>query len=180
MRVLVTGGTRVGNNGGAETDRGKQWSLHATHVHPVWRIGISANYNDGEGDADRLMGNVYLGKHEETGRVAAVKVLTASLAREPGFIERFNREIDAMRSTERINPRLKIHSPISGVLDSHKVELGQAVAANERLATVVSLDEVLVKAFVAPEDGVFVKTGDTVIINPGNLQSGQPVIVAAE
>ena len=50
-----------GNNGGAETDRGKQWSLHATHVHPVWRIGISANYNDGEGDADRLMGNVYLG-----------------------------------------------------------------------------------------------------------------------
>lgn len=50
------------------------------------------------------MGNVYLGKHEETGRVVAVKVLTASLAREPGFIERFNREIDAMRKLD--NPHI--------------------------------------------------------------------------
>jgi serine/threonine-protein kinase len=39
------------------------------------------------------MGTVYLGKHRETGRVAAIKVLPPSLAREPGFIERFKREI---------------------------------------------------------------------------------------
>lgn len=50
-----------GNNGGAETDKGKQWSLHATHVHPAWRVGASVNFNDGNGDRDRLMGNVYLG-----------------------------------------------------------------------------------------------------------------------
>src|SRR5262245_58344 len=43
------------------------------------------------------MGTVYLGKHSETGRLVALKVLTASLARESGFVERFNREIDAMR-----------------------------------------------------------------------------------
>ena len=43
------------------------------------------------------MGTVYLGKHEETGELVAVKVLSASLAREDGIIERFLREIDAMR-----------------------------------------------------------------------------------
>ena len=50
------------------------------------------------------MGNVYLGKHVETGRLVAVKVLTASLAREAGFVERFNREIDAMRKLK--NPHI--------------------------------------------------------------------------
>ncbi len=50
------------------------------------------------------MGSVYLGRHVETGRLAAVKVLSASLAREPGFVERFNREIDAMRKLK--NPHI--------------------------------------------------------------------------
>ena len=43
------------------------------------------------------MGNVYLGRHRETGQVAAVKELPASLAREEGFVLRFNREIEAMK-----------------------------------------------------------------------------------
>jgi len=43
------------------------------------------------------MGTVYLGRERGTGQVAAVKVLSASLAREPEIIERFNREIEAMR-----------------------------------------------------------------------------------
>ena len=43
------------------------------------------------------MGNVYRGTHTETGHAVAVKVLPASLAREPGFIERFTREIEALR-----------------------------------------------------------------------------------
>ncbi len=42
------------------------------------------------------MGTVYLAAHEETGEQVAVKILPASLAREPGFVARFNREIDAM------------------------------------------------------------------------------------
>lgn len=43
------------------------------------------------------MGTVYLGKHKVTGSQAAVKVLPASLAREEGFVERFQREIDSMQ-----------------------------------------------------------------------------------
>lgn len=42
------------------------------------------------------MGTVYLGKHDETGQLAAVKVLPASMAREEGFVARFAREIEAM------------------------------------------------------------------------------------
>ena len=44
------------------------------------------------------MGNVYYGIHTETRHVAAVKVLPASLAREDGFVERFSREIQALRT----------------------------------------------------------------------------------
>lgn len=43
------------------------------------------------------MGTVYLGRHVESRLEAAVKVLSASLAREPGTVDRFEREIDAMR-----------------------------------------------------------------------------------
>ncbi len=46
------------------------------------------------------MGNVYLGRHSETGRVAAIKELPASLAREEGFVLRFNREIEAMKKLD--------------------------------------------------------------------------------
>lgn len=42
------------------------------------------------------MGTVYLGKHEDTGKLAAIKVLPASMAREEGFVARFAREIEAM------------------------------------------------------------------------------------
>ena len=43
------------------------------------------------------MGTVFLGRHVETDDLAAVKVLAASMAREPEIIERFSREIDAMQ-----------------------------------------------------------------------------------
>lgn len=43
------------------------------------------------------MGSVFLGRHEHTGELAAVKVLPASLAREEGFVERFNREVESLQ-----------------------------------------------------------------------------------
>ncbi len=50
------------------------------------------------------MGTVYLGRHAETGKVVAVKILPASLAREDGFVLRFTREIEAMRKLK--NPHV--------------------------------------------------------------------------
>jgi len=43
------------------------------------------------------MGTVYLGRHADTDKVVAVKVLPASLAREDGFVLRFSREVEAMQ-----------------------------------------------------------------------------------
>lgn len=43
------------------------------------------------------MGNVYHGTHEATGQEAAIKVLPASMAREEGFVNRFSREVAALR-----------------------------------------------------------------------------------
>ncbi len=43
------------------------------------------------------MGTVYLGRHEQTGQLVAIKVLPASMAREEGFVARFAREIEAMQ-----------------------------------------------------------------------------------
>jgi serine/threonine protein kinase len=42
------------------------------------------------------MGTVYLGRHEKSDQEAAVKVLSAALAREGGTVERFVREIETM------------------------------------------------------------------------------------
>ncbi len=50
------------------------------------------------------MGTVYLGRHEVTDELVAVKILSAALAREEGFVERFAREIDAMRNLK--NPHI--------------------------------------------------------------------------
>lgn len=46
------------------------------------------------------MGAVYLGRDDKTGLLAAIKVLPASLSREEGFVERFGREVDAMKKLD--------------------------------------------------------------------------------
>ncbi|WLD11823.1 serine/threonine-protein kinase [Planctellipticum variicoloris] len=43
------------------------------------------------------MGSVYLGRHRDAGYLAAVKVLPAAMAREEGFVVRFQREVEALR-----------------------------------------------------------------------------------
>src|SRR5579862_1521799 len=50
------------------------------------------------------MGTVYLAHHEGTGKQVAVKVLAPSLAREPGLVARFMREIDALEKLK--NPHV--------------------------------------------------------------------------
>jgi predicted Ser/Thr protein kinase len=60
------------------------------------------------------MGAVYLGKHVDSGLVAAVKVLPASLAREEGFVERFNREIEAMRKLDNAHTVKLYDSGVDG------------------------------------------------------------------
>lgn len=49
------------------------------------------------------MGTVYLGHHKETGDRAAIKVLPPSMAREEGFVARFDREIAALKQLTNPN-----------------------------------------------------------------------------
>lgn len=76
-----------------------------------------------------------------------------------------DQEVDALKETETIEPHLLVRSEISGVIDQHFVELGMPVRAFDKLATVVNTDQVLVKAFLSPEDLMNVSIGDSVEIN---------------
>lgn len=49
------------------------------------------------------MGRVYLAQEELTGRQAAIKVLSAELAQEVGFLQRFQREIEALSKLQHPN-----------------------------------------------------------------------------
>ena len=78
------------------------------------------------------MGNVYLGKHKETGQVAAIKELPASLAREEGFVLRFNREIEAMKKLN--NPHIvKLYE--SGTDDDETYYYAMEYVEGENLTT---------------------------------------------
>jgi hypothetical protein len=54
--LAITNGTA----GGAETNKGKQWSALVSFVRPDWRVGASFNFNDNDA-ADRRMQNVFAG-----------------------------------------------------------------------------------------------------------------------
>ncbi|MEM1063578.1 MAG: protein kinase, partial [Planctomycetota bacterium] len=49
------------------------------------------------------MGDVFLGVHETDGQRAAVKVLPAELARETGFLARFEREVETLEKLDHPN-----------------------------------------------------------------------------
>ena len=74
------------------------------------------------------------------------------------------KEINALKTAESIDPTLKIHSPISGIMDQRSVELGQSVNALQMLARVLDISHVLVRGYVSPEDARFISAGDSVKI----------------
>lgn len=55
-QLAVTNGTASG----PEEDQGKQYSLRAEYVQPVWRVGASANFNDADA-GDRKLANLFAG-----------------------------------------------------------------------------------------------------------------------
>ncbi len=76
-----------------------------------------------------------------------------------------DKEINAFKTAESIDPTLKIHSPISGIMDQRSVELGQSVNALQMLARVLDMSHVLVRGYVSPEDARFILAGDSVKIS---------------
>jgi cobalt-zinc-cadmium efflux system membrane fusion protein len=73
-------------------------------------------------------------------------------------------QIENMQKQDDINPVLNITSPIHGVMNENKVELGQAVKAYEKMASVINMKKLLIKAYISPQEGKYVKPGDSVLI----------------
>lgn len=76
-----------------------------------------------------------------------------------------DKEISAFKTAESIDPTLKIHSPISGIMDQRSVELGQSVNALQMLGRVLDMSHVLVRGYVSPEDARYISVGDSVKIS---------------
>jgi cobalt-zinc-cadmium efflux system membrane fusion protein len=74
-------------------------------------------------------------------------------------------EIKSFTASEKIDPVLKIHAPINGVIERSFVELGQSVNALENLSRVLDTKVVLVRGYLAPDDARLIVSGDSVIIS---------------
>ncbi|MBX3440605.1 MAG: serine/threonine protein kinase, partial [Planctomycetaceae bacterium] len=74
-----------------------------------------------------------LGMHVGTGKMAAVKVLPAMLAREPGFVARFSREIDALKKLSHPNVVELYESGVDGETYYYAMEYVEGDTLTSRL-----------------------------------------------
>ncbi len=80
-------------------------------------------------------------------------------------------ELANLESGKNISTRLKIYSPITGVIDQHLIEMGQAVNEYQKMATIINPTKVLVKGYVSPSESNYIKTGDAVNVSVKNNSS---------
>lgn len=73
-------------------------------------------------------------------------------------------EIQLFTKADNIDPVLKIYSPIDGVIEMNFVELGQSVNALEDLSRVLDTREVLIRAYLSPDDARLITVGDSVSV----------------
>jgi cobalt-zinc-cadmium efflux system membrane fusion protein len=73
-------------------------------------------------------------------------------------------EIQLFTKADNIDPVLKIYSPIDGVVEMNFVELGQSVNALEDLSRVLDTREVLIRAYLSPDDARLITVGDSVSV----------------
>ena len=59
-------------------------------------------------------------------------------------------------------PTLAVRAPISGAIDRHDIDLGQAVTAYEQMMSIIDPRRVLVRGFVPPEEAGALQAGDSV------------------
>lgn len=77
-------------------------------------------------------------------------------------------EIEKYKEAEQINPSFKIYAAINGIFDQREIELGQSVNALQKLGRIIDLGKVQVKAYLSPDDGVFVSEGDVAEVSRRN------------
>ena len=80
-------------------------------------------------------------------------------------------DIQMLISAESINPVLKIHAPIDGVIERLFVEPGQSVNALDNMARVLDTRVVLIRGYLSPDDARLISAGDSVIISKRENES---------
>jgi cobalt-zinc-cadmium efflux system membrane fusion protein len=63
------------------------------------------------------------------------------------------------------NPVLRINAPINGTINEHLVSLGQSVNTNDKMLDIINRDQVLVKAYLSPEDAALLQPGDSLHVH---------------
>lgn len=97
---------------------------------------------------------------------------SAALARlrAVGITNQQIREWDPLASDP--NAKLTFYASIDGVLNEHLIEMGESVAAYQKLLDIIDNTEVLVRGFVAPEDAIFIQPGTSVTISERASRDG--------
>jgi cobalt-zinc-cadmium efflux system membrane fusion protein len=75
-----------------------------------------------------------------------------------------DREMQNWKNNQKTHPHLPIRSPINGVITEHLIDMGQAVESYQKMGMIVNNRKVMIKGFVAPEDGAFIKAGDKIYL----------------
>ena len=81
-----------------------------------------------------------------------------------------NQQILSFTEAENIDPVLRILSPIDGVIEKNFVELGQSVNALENLSRVLDTRDVLIRAYISPDDARMIVVGDSVSVSKREKQ----------
>lgn len=81
-----------------------------------------------------------------------------------------DKEIKSFSDTENIDPVLKIYSSIDGVIEKNFVELGQSVNALETLSRILDTRDVLIRAYLSPDDARLINVGDSVAVSKREKQ----------
>lgn len=81
-----------------------------------------------------------------------------------------DKEIKSFTEFQNIDPVLKISSPIDGVIEKNFIELGQSVNALENLSRVLDTRDVLIRAYLSPDDARMIVVGDSVSVSKREKQ----------
>lgn len=75
-----------------------------------------------------------------------------------------DKQLEAWQQGEDSRPVLSIRAPISGTINEHLIDLGQAVSGYEKMLSLINPKHVLIRGYVSPENAGLIHTGDPATI----------------
>ncbi|MFK7845311.1 MAG: efflux RND transporter periplasmic adaptor subunit [Rhodothermales bacterium] len=76
-----------------------------------------------------------------------------------------DKQLEAWQQGADNRPVLTIRAPISGTINEHLIDLGQAVSGYEKMLSIINPKHVLIRGYLSPENALLVHTGDPATIS---------------